>query len=106
MEFTQIKFERSGGFANIRITAELNLRDLSDEQAIALKELLDELDFPKLPTKLTSGETVPDEFIYTITVETEKWQHTIIADGVPKDAKIQELLELLNRLARKKMRNL
>lgn len=104
MDVERIKFERTGGFANMRIAADLDVRDLSDEQAVTLKELLDELDFPELPAILTSSEPIPDEFTYTITVEAEKWQHTVITGDAPEDEKMQELLGLLNGLARKKMR--
>lgn len=104
MDVERIKFERTGGFANMRIAADLDVRDLPDEQAVTLKELLDELDFPELPAKLTSSEPIPDEFTYTITVEAQKWQHTVITGDAPEDEKMQELLELLNRLARKQMK--
>lgn len=104
MEVERIKFERTGGFANMRIVADLDVRDLPDEQAVTLNELLDALDFPELPAKLTSAESIPDEFTYTITVEADKWQHTITTGDAPEDEKMQELLGLLNRLARKQLK--
>lgn len=104
MEVERIKFERTGGFANMRIAADLDVREIPDEQAVTLKELLDELDFPDLPARLTNNESIPDEFTYTITVEAEKWQHTVITGDAPDDEKMQELLGLLNRLARKQLK--
>ncbi|MBV6452255.1 MAG: hypothetical protein MHPDNHAH_03011 [Anaerolineales bacterium] len=104
MEVERIKFERTGGFANMRLAADLDLHDLSDEQAVLLRSLLDELDFPELPAKLISDNSMPDQFTYTITVEAEKWQHTVITGDAPEDEKMQELLELLNRLARKQLK--
>ncbi len=104
MDVERIKFERVGGFANMRLAADLDMHELSEEQADTLKELLDELDFAELPAKLTSDKSMPDEFTYTITVEAEKWQHTVITSDAPDDEKMQELLELLNRLARKQLR--
>lgn len=105
MEVERIKFERTGGFANMRLAADLDMHDLPEEQVDTLKELLDDLDFAELPAKLKSDKAMPDEFTYTITVEAEKWQHTVVTSDAPEDEKMQELLELLNRLARKKMRN-
>ena len=43
---------------------------------------------------------MPDQFTYTITVETKKWEHTVITGDTSAPEKMQELLELLNRLAR------
>lgn len=105
MDVERIKFERTGGFANMRLAADLDMHDLPEEQADTLKELLDDLDFAELPAKLNSDKTMPDQFTYTITVEVGKWRHTVITSDAPEDEKMQELLELLNRIARKKMRN-
>lgn len=105
MEVERIKFERTGGFANMRLAADLDLRELPEEQADTLKKLLDDLDFAELPAKLKSDTAMPDEFTYTITVEAEKWQHTVVTGESSADEKLRELLELLNRLARKKMMN-
>lgn len=104
MDVERIKFERTGGFANMRIAADLEMHDLPDEQSTALNDLLTELDFAELPEKLIADESMPDQFTYTITVEAEKWQHTVITGDAPEDAKMQELLELLNRLARKQLK--
>jgi hypothetical protein len=103
MDVERIKFERTGGFAGMRLAADLDAHDLPDEQLDALKELLDDLDFAELPEDLTR-DSMPDQFTYTITVEAEKWRHTVITGDAPDDEKMQELLELLNRLARKQMK--
>jgi hypothetical protein len=105
VEVERIKFERVGGFANMRLAADLDMHDLPEEQADTLKELLEDLDFAELPAKLKSDKAMPDEFTYTITVEAEKWQHTVVTGDLPANEKLRKLLELLNRLARKKMRN-
>ncbi|HQU37604.1 MAG: hypothetical protein CNIPEHKO_01030 [Anaerolineales bacterium] len=104
MDVERIKFERTGGFAGIRLAADFDVSDLPDDLSQTLRELLDALDFPELPAKLTSGESVPDAFTYVITVEAGKWHHTVITGDAPEDEKMQELLELLNRLARKKIK--
>lgn len=104
MDVERIKFERTGGFAGIRLAADFDVSDLPDDLSQILRELLDALDFPELPAKLTSGESVPDAFTYVITVEAGKWHHTVITGDAPEDEKMQELLELLNRLARKKIK--
>jgi hypothetical protein len=49
-------------------------------------------------------EGMADQFTYTITVETKKWEHTVITGDVSAPEKLQELLQLLNRLARMQKR--
>ncbi len=100
MEVEKIKFERTGGFAGMRIATELKLDDLSDEQAKSVVQLLDDLDFQELPEQILNKDAIPDEFTYTITVETKKWEHTVVTRDSSAPEKMQELLQLLNRLAR------
>jgi len=100
MQIERIKFERTGGFAGIRIATDLKLDDLPDEQAHTISELLDDLDFGELPEQMMNDANMPDQFTYTITVETKKWEHTVITGDVSAPEKMQELLQLLNRLAR------
>ncbi len=100
MEVERIKYERTGGFAGMRIGADLKVGDLSDEHASQIAELLDDLDFAELPEQLKGDGAVPDEFTYTITVETAKWEHTVVTGDASAPEKMQELLRLLDRLAR------
>jgi hypothetical protein len=99
MQVERIKFERTGGFAGMRIARDLKLDDLPDEQAKSLVELLDDLDFSELPEQMTE-ESGADQFTYVITVETKKWEHTVVTGDTSAPEKMQELLQLLNRLAR------
>ena|SRR5687768_9075613 len=100
MEVERIRFERTGGFAGMTIARDLKLDDLSEEQAETLLELLDDLDFEELPEQMTDMERMPDQFTYTITVETRRGEHTVITGDGSASEKMQELLQLLNRLAR------
>ena len=102
MQVERIKFKRTGGFAGMTIARDLKLDDLSEEQAHRLSELLDDLEFDELPEQMTRSESMPDEFTYVITVETEKWQHTVVTRDTSAPEKMQELLQFLNRLARPK----
>jgi len=104
MQVERIKFERTGGFAGMRIAKDLKLEDLPDEQANSIMELLDDLDFEELPEQMMNKESMPDEFTYTITVETKKGEHTVVTGDTSAPEKMQELLQLLNRLARTQKR--
>lgn len=100
MQIKRIKFERTGGFAGMRIAKDLKWDDLSDEQARTISDLLDDMDFEELPEQMMGDSNMPDQFTYTITVETKKWEHTVTIGDTSAPEKMQELLELLNRLAR------
>ena len=105
MDVERIKFERTGGFAGIRIAADLDLKDLSDEQVHTLMGLLEEVGFSKLPEHLQISPPMPDEFTYSITVESEEWHHTVTTADSSASERLQDLLEILTRLARNKMRH-
>ena len=102
MEVERIKFERSGGFTGMTIARDLKLDDLSEEQAHTLLELLDDLDFEELPEQMLDSGSMPDQFTYTITVETQRGEHTVTTGDASAPEKMQELLQFLNRLARRK----
>jgi hypothetical protein len=103
MEVQRIKYERTGGFTGMRIAADIEPDNLPEEQARTLLDLLDDMDFDELPEHLTN-DAGADQFTYTITVETKKWEHTIVTGDASAPEKLQQLLEILNRLARKQMR--
>lgn len=105
MEVERIKFERTGGFAGMTITRDLKMEDLPEEQAQTLMELLDDLDFDELPEQMLDTEAMPDQFTYTITVETQRGEHTVVTGDASAPEKMQELLQLLNRLARMRKKN-
>lgn len=104
MEIKRIKFERTGGFAGMRIAADFELDDLPEEQAEQLCELLDDVDFDELPENLMKGNQVPDGFTYSITVESEEGQHTVTTSDTAAPAKMQPLLELLYQIARQRLK--
>jgi hypothetical protein len=104
MRVERIKFERTGGFAGMRIATDLKWDDLSDEYASRIAELLDDLDFEELPEQMLD-EDMPDQFTYTITVETKKGEHTVVTGEASAPEKMQELLRLLDRLARTKRKH-
>ena len=104
MNVERIKFERTGGFAGIRFAADFELNTLPEEQAHTLLGLLDDLDFAKLPQQMAGNPAMSDQFTYIVTVEAEKWKHTVVTGDVSAGEKMQELLELLTGIARNQMR--
>ena len=64
-----------------------------------IPDLIEE-DFEDLPEQMLDSESMSDQFTYTITVETRRGEHTVITGDASAPEKMQELLQLLNRLAR------
>ncbi len=96
---TKILFERAGGFMGRKVSVTIDLDELSEEQAEALEELLDEADFFELPEDLTRPP-MPDGFTYNITVFSAESQHSVrLSDSTAPD-ELRPLLEELSRQAR------
>lgn len=104
MKFERIKFERSGGFAGIRLAAEIEADELSEDQRKEIFELLDEADFEELPKKLAEEMPIPDEFVYNVIVETGKKEYKVLAGESALPADMRPLLEILERIAKRQMR--
>jgi hypothetical protein len=105
MEVERIKFERSGGFTGMIISRDLKMEDLPEEQAETLMELLDDLDFEELPEHMLDTEAMPDQFTYKITVETPRGEHTVVLGDASAPEKLQELLHMLDQLARRRKKH-
>lgn len=96
---TIITFERSGKTAEDALNLHLDLNSLPANEAQFLTRLIMEADFYKLPEKPAESST-PDEFHYTITVESGQSAHTIqTSDSTMPEA----LMPLVNELVTMKM---
>ena len=105
MDIKRIKFERTGGFAGIRLAADIELDEMPKDQAEQILELLDDMDFDELPENLTGKSNVADGFNYCITIESDKREHTVTAAESAISGKMESLLELLTKIARQQARN-
>ena len=96
---TRITFERSGGFAGIRLTANFDLEQLEKDEAATLQKLLDDADFFHQP-KINPSNPRPDEFQYNISVVTETMQNSVQVSENSAPSNLRPLLDHLSRLAR------
>lgn len=83
---------------------DINLDDLSSDQAMTLRRLLDEVNFFTLPENPPT-RPVPDGFQYTITVETETAKHTVRTSDTSASAELHSLLQELSHMARSRRRS-
>ncbi|MEP7289221.1 MAG: protealysin inhibitor emfourin [Chloroflexota bacterium] len=96
----RLTFERSGGFAGMRLTASVDTDTLPAEEAAALNREVAVAHVFDLPAVLNAPSGA-DQFSYTLTVEANGKQHTIEANegGVPET--LRPLLQHLTSLARR-----
>jgi hypothetical protein len=103
MKIEKIKFERTGGFAGIRLAAEIEVNELPEDQKKEILELLDELDFEELPAKLGGKMPVPDEFVYSIVVESDEREYKVLAGESTLPGEMQPLIEILESITKRQM---
>lgn len=82
-----------------KVSLQLDLADLPRDQAATLKLLVDESDFFNLKES-PPKDPVPDEFMYSITVETGTIQHTIHSSDTNFPQALRPLLDELLKQAR------
>lgn len=102
MDVQRIKYERTGGFTGMRFHADFKPGDLPDEQSRPLLDLLDKMDFDGLPDDLTGNPAHPDQFTYTLTVQTSKGERTFVVGDASAPDEMRELLRMLDRIARRR----
>lgn len=95
----QIDFERTGGFMGRKVSINLNLQELPEEEAQTLRQLLEEVNFFGLTDELPE-EPVPDGFTYTITVTTNKLTHTVHTTDMSVSPPLRALVDRLSTQAK------
>src|ERR1044071_7570749 len=73
----RIRFERTGGFANVPLKADLDASEMPPERAQELKKLVEEARPFDQPAQPSSTPTTPDDLQYKMTIEHEGRTHTI-----------------------------
>ena len=95
----RISYERSGGFMGRKLNFSVDLDELPKDQAETLNRLLQQADFFNLPEDLIS-RPVPDEFTYSITVETATQSHKVRVSDTSMTDPLRPLFDELSRRAR------
>jgi len=96
----KVNFERSGGFAGLRLSATVDTEKLSPEEAQELEEMVRAARFFDLPAKISSESPGADRFRYKLTVEAEGRRHTVELGEAAASEQLRTLLRRLTALAR------
>ena len=101
----RVEWERTGGFAGIRMAATIDSESLSREDASQLRELVEAAGFFDLPEKIGGPDAGgADRFLYTIVVETEGLRHTVHTSEAAAPPALRSLIQWLTNVARKARR--
>ncbi|MBP1595135.1 MAG: hypothetical protein H6Q05_512 [Acidobacteria bacterium] len=98
----RVLFERTGGFAGIKLSASFDSESLPPRQARRLEKLLEDCRFFRLPVRLEEAAPSPDRFLYKLTVESRNCVHTVHAGEGAVPAEMRPLLEWLTAAARRR----
>ena len=96
----RIDFERTGGFAGMRLAAKLDTDTLPADQAGTLQGLIAEAKFFDLPAQIPAPPQVADQFHYRVTIEATGQRHTVDVGEAAASPALQALLQQLTLLAR------
>ena len=94
---TTIFFKRSGGFIGQGMRFQLDLNQLASDDARSLIHLIEQAEFFDLPENMIIKFN-PDEYQYTITVETGPFCHTVRANDSTLPASLRPLVDQLSSL--------
>ena len=99
----RIDFERTGGFAGIRVAITVDVDALPNPDAAALRKLVTDADFFNL-TETRAGKAIPDGFQYSITIERDGQQRTVQVTDASIPDKLRPLVDDLSLRARSQRR--
>ena len=96
----KVQWERTGGFAGMRMAGSIDSRSLSDADARRLHELVEAAGFFELPEVLSGAAGGADRFLYTLTVEIDGRRHTVSTGEAAAPAALKSLIGWLTKAAR------
>ncbi len=100
----RISFERTGGFANVPLRADIDSAEMAPKRAEVLRRLVQKVRPLAHPEKSQAASTMSDQFQYIITIEDEGHaQELRISDEVASDD-LRLLFDFLSEEALKKLK--
>lgn len=96
----RIDYERTGGFAGMRLAVTLDTAVLPPDQANTLHSLVAEAHFFDLPTQIPAPSPAADQFHYHVTIEAEGKRHAVEVGEASASPALQALLQQLTLLTR------
>jgi hypothetical protein len=96
----RIEFERTGGFAGMKLSTSVELDELSPHDQEMLESAVESANFSQLPRRMISAAPGADRFQYHLVVEQEGERHEVdVGEAVIPDT-LRPLIDHLSTLAR------
>lgn len=102
MSTLRVQFERTGGFAGLRLAVDLDTDSLAAPEADELRRLVEAARFFELPSEIVGSETTADQFVYKMTVESADRSHTVNVGESAAPETLRPLIDWLTAVARKR----
>ncbi|SRR5712691_13390199 len=97
----QMRIERSGGFAGLRLSHDLDSSQLSPEESKELNRLVESAGFFDLPADVRAASPGADRFQYKLSVKAGAREHTVTVDEAAVPETLRPLLNFATAKARK-----
>jgi hypothetical protein len=97
-----IHFERSGGFAGLRLSQDVDSANLPPEERSELDRLVEEARFFDLPADVRAANSGADRFQYDLTVKAGPREHTVAIDEAAVPENVRPLLNWLRAKVRQR----
>ena len=91
-------YERTGGFAGIRLRLQVDTADLQQEDTRRFQQLVEGADFFNLPANMIPSKPPPDRFQYTVTIEDEERKHTVALSEATLPVNVRPLTDWLAKM--------
>ncbi len=102
MSTLRVQFERSGGFAGLRLAVDLSSDSLPAAEADELRRLVEAARFFELPSEIVGPAKTADQFVYKVTVESADQSHTVTVGESSVPETLRPLIDWLSVAARKR----
>ena len=96
----KISYRRTGGFAGMILSYDIDVDKLPPEEANELEMLVSEADFFTLPAEISAETAGTDQFQYLLTIKTKQVQHTVEVGDAAMPEKLWPLVNKIRILAR------
>jgi hypothetical protein len=100
----RIRFERSGGFANIPLRAELDSDQMPRVRAQELERLVERAHLFDQPAEISQAAATPDDFQYKMTVEDGGRSHALRTSDTAAPDDLKLLFDFLAEEALRKLK--
>ena len=100
----RIRFERTGGFANIPLRAELDAAQMPPDRAQELERLVERARPFDQPAQPSAAESIPDDLQYEVTLQDGNRTRTIRSSDTAATDDLKLLFDFLGEEALRKVR--